>query len=421
MPTIQIEYEARKQFVDFHRRKERWAVIVAHRRAGKTVACIHELLKGMMKCQKKNARFVYLAPFFRQAKDVAWQILKDAVRPFGEHATINESELRVDIGDRRIRLYGADNFDALRGLHIDGIILDEYGDMDPRAWPEVIRACLADRKGWAVFIGTPKGENDFHAKYIDAVGDPDWYASILKASETGIVEKGELVEMRKAMSREQYNQELECSFASAVMGAYYGKYLEEADNEDRICSVPLESELLVNTAWDLGVNDSTVIWAYQIVGKEVHIINHYEASGEGLGHYAGILNMWKDDYGYNFGTHNFPHDIAVRELGTGRSREETLRELGITVKVAPKLSIEDGINAVRRILSRCWFDKERCKEGLRALRLYRTEFDAKRNTFRNTPLHDWTSDHADAFRYLAVSLQDKAKPKPLKYNDSGIV
>lgn len=131
--------------------------------------------------------------------------------------------------------------------------------------------------------------------------------------------------------------------------------------------------------------------------------------------------MWKDDYGYNFGTHNFPHDIAVRELGTGRSREETLRELGITVKVAPKLSIEDGINAVRRILSRCWFDKERCKEGLRALRLYRTEFDAKRNTFRNTPLHDWTSDHADAFRYLAVSLQDKAKPKPLKYNDSGIV
>jgi len=421
VPTIDTGYVPRKQFVDFHMRTQRWSVIVAHRRAGKTVACINDLVDAAIRCDKPNPRFVYLAPFFRQAKDVAWQILKDAVRPFGDKVTVNESELRVDIGDRRIRLYGADNYDALRGIYVDGMVLDEYGDMDPRAWPEVLRACLADRNGWCCMIGTPKGENDFYQKYAEGLDDDTWFTSILKASETNIVPKDELVEMRKAMSAEQYNQEMECSFRSAIVGAYYGSYMEDADKDGRISSVPFESELDVHTAWDLGVNDATVIWAYQLVGKEIHIINHYAGTGQGLGHYAGVLKVWSDDLGYRYGTHNFPHDVAVRELGTGKSREETLRELGIRVKIAPKLSVEDGINAVRRILSRCWFDKEKTAPGMRALRQYRTEYDDKRKTFRNNPLHDWTSDHADAFRYLAVSLKEKSKAEPLKYNNSGIV
>tara|TARA_R110000803_G_C11985015_1_gene321196 strand:- start:2731 stop:3996 length:1266 start_codon:yes stop_codon:yes gene_type:complete len=419
--TIDLGYTARQQFEPFHARAERWAVIVAHRRAGKTVACIHDLVDAALRCKKKNARFIYLAPFYRQAKDIAWQVLKDSVRPLGARVVVNESELRVDIGDKRIRLYGADNFDALRGIYADGIILDEYGDMDPRAWPEVIRACLSDRNGWAVFIGTPKGENDFFEKYTDADDDDDWYASILKSSETGIIPKSELVEMRKAMTREQYNQEMECSFKAAIIGAFYGSDIEQAEKEDRITSVPLESELDVYTSWDLGIGDATVIWAYQMIGKEIRMINHYEMSGEGLGHYAGILNGWKDDLGYRFKDHFLPHDVEVRELGTGKSRLETLRELGIHVKVAPKLSVEDGINAVRRILSRCWFDKENCAEGLRALRQYRVEYDDTRKTFRKSPLHDWTSHSADAFRYLAVSLPDRAKVKPINYSNAGII
>jgi len=421
MPEINLEYTPRKQFIDFHMRKERWATLVCHRRAGKTVACIHELVARAIECDLPNPRFIYLAPFFRQSKDIAWQILKDIVRPFGDIVKINESELRVDIGDKRIRLYGADNYDALRGIYADGIVLDEYGDMDPRAWPEVIRPALADRRGWAVFIGTPKGENDFFEKYEDAVEDPDWYSSILKASETDIIEKTELVEMRKSMSREQYNQELECSFQAAIVGSYYGTDIELAASEGRICGVPMESELEVHTSWDLGVADSTVIWAYQLVGKEIHIINHYEASGEGLGHYAKVLSKWRDELNYNFGSHFLPHDVKVRELGTGRSREETLRELGIKIKMVPNLGVEDGINAVRRILSRCWFDKERTAQGMRALRQYRTEYDERRKTFRNNPLHDWASHSSDAFRYLAVSLQDKSKSQPLKYDNSGII
>jgi len=396
-------------------------VIVAHRRAGKTVACIADLVDAAVRCKKKNPRFVYLAPFFRQAKDVAWQVLKDFVRPMGEAVTINESELRVDFGGRRIRLYGADNYDALRGVYADGIILDEYGDMDPRAWPEVIRPTLADREGWAVFIGTPKGENDFFEKYDAAFLDDDWFTSFLKASETDILPKAELVEMRKAMTREQYNQEMECSFQSATVGAYYGVDMEQAAKDGRISVVPPELTLDVHTAWDLGISDSTVIWAYQLVGKEIRVINHYEASGYGLGHYAGVLQQWEDDLGYRYGRHWFPHDVEVRELGSGKSRVETLRELGIKAHIVPQLSVSDGINAVRRIMSRCWFDRANCGEGVRALRMYRTEFDEKRKTFRNNPLHDWASHSSDAFRYLAVSIQDKAKPKPLVYTNVGIV
>ena len=183
----------------------------------------------------------------------------------------------------------------------------------------------------------------------------------------------------------------------------------------------METELEVNTAWDLGVSDTTVIWAYQLVGREIRLINHYEASGEGLGHYAEVLHGWRDDLGYRYGSHYLPFDVEVRELGTGKSRLETLRELGIRVSVAPKLPVADGINAVRRILSRCWFDKDKCLDGLRALRQYRTEYDDKRKTFRNTPLHDWASNSADAFRYLAVSLKDRAKAQPLEYNNAGII
>jgi len=419
--TIDLGYTPRKQFEAFHARRQRWAVIVAHRRAGKTVACIHDLVDGALRCKKKNPRFVYLAPFYRQAKDVAWQILKDIVRPLADVAVINESELRVDIGDKRVRLYGSDNFEAIRGIYADGIVLDEYGDMDPRAWPSVIRPTLADRNGWAVFIGTPKGENDFFEKYSDAVDDPDWYTTMLKGSETGIIHKAELVEMRKAMTLEQFNAEIECSFQAAIIGSFFGGDLEQAEKDGRITGVPVETELDVNTAWDLGVSDTTVIWAYQLVGREIHLINHYEASGEGLGHYAGVLHGWRDDLGYRYGSHFLPFDVEVRELGTGKSRLETLRELGIKVSVAPKLPVADGINAVRRILSRCWFDKDKCADELRALRQYRTEYDDKRKVFRNTPLHDWASNSADAFRYLAVSLRDRAKAKPLEYNNMGII
>ena len=421
--TINLGYVSREQFVPYHKRKERWACIVAHRRAGKTVACINDLVDACLRCTEHNPRMAYITPLYAQAKDVAWVYLKEAIAPLIAHgATINEAELRVDLPNGgRVRLYGSDNYDRMRGIYLDAVVLDEYGDMDPRAWPEVIRPALSDRKGSATFIGTPKGENAFFDLWNEAQDDPEWFTLMLKASETGIVDDEELRAAKRQMTNDQYRQEYECSFSASVIGSYYGSMIEAAEEQGRICSVPHEAELQVNTVFDLGISDSTAIWAYQQVGKEIRIINHYEASGHGLAHYAEKLTQWRDELGYRYNRHWFPHDVEVRELGTGKTRVETLKELGISASVAPKLSVDDGINAVRRILSRCWFDKDKCKGGLKALRQYRTEYDDKRKTFRKAPLHDWSSHSADAFRYLAVSLKENKVTKPLVYSNAGIV
>ena len=423
MATVELKYRAREQFIPFHTRTERWSCLVAHRRAGKTLACLYDLVDAALRCKEENPRYAYITPFYAQAKDVAWTYIKEAVGPLMQYgAEVNESELRVDLPNgARLRLYGADNYDRLRGIYLDGVVLDEFADMDPRAWSEVIRPALSDRKGWATFIGTPKGENTFFEIWQDAQDDPDWFSLMLKASDTGLIDKEELNAAKRAMTHEQYRQEYECSFQAAIVGAYYGKLMEDAEAAGRIGPIPVEGAVKVHTVWDLGIGDSTAIWFYQAVGKEVRVIDYYEASGVGLDHYFKVL----EDKDYLYGNHYLPHDVEVRELGTGRSRKETLNDLGIKVKVVKKLSIEDGINAARKILPRCWFDKDKCSTGIKALRQYRTEFDEKRKVFRLRPLHDWSSHAADAFRYLAVSLEDSksgyAEPIDYSYYDKGVI
>ena len=398
---VSTGYEARRQFAPFHKRTQRFASIVAHRRAGKTVACINDLIDSALVCAKPEPRFAYVAPFYAQAKDVAWSYLKRFTSPI-PGTTANESELRVDLPNGgRIRLYGADNYDRMRGGYLDGVVLDEYADMDPRAWSEVIGPMLADRKGWAAFIGTPKGRNAFCEVHERALTDPEWFALMLKASETGLIDADELSRWRREMTEEQYAQEFECSFQAALLGAYYGKEMSRAEADKRICGVPYDPAALVHTAWDLGIDDSTAIWFAQVVGKEVHIIDYYEASGEALQHYAGLLNSKP----YSYGDHWFPHDAEAKELGTGKTRTETLASLGVKAKIVKMQAVEDGINAVRMLLPKCWFEAEKCKRGLEALRQYQREFDEKLKTFRSRPRHDWASHAADAFRYLSLALR----------------
>lgn len=374
--------------------------MVAHRRAGKTVASIMDLIDATLRSTKAAPRFAYVAPTYTQAKDVAWGYLKQYTRPI-PGCIINETELRVDLpGDRRIRLYGADNYDRLRGLYLDGVILDEYADMDPRAWSEVIRPTLSDRQGWAVFIGTPKGHNDFYKVWKEA--DADWYRVELKASETGIIAADELADARKMMTREQYAQEYECSFEAAIQGAYYGELMARALEDKRIGSVPYEPLSRVWTAWDLGIGDSTAIWFAQVVSREVRLIDYYESSGAALAHYIKVL----DAKPYTYAGHIVPHDAQAKELGTGKSRLEVMSGLGLTATIAKNHRVEDGINAVRVMLPRCWFDARKCDRGIEALKLYRTEYDDKLKAFRARPLHDWTSHAADALRYLAMSIDE---------------
>lgn len=406
---VTIPYAPRRVFLPFHDRTERFAIGVAHRRCGKTVACINDKVRRAILTDKDNYRAAYIAPYLKQAKDIAWTYLKDYSRPLWGRAP-NESELWVELlNGARIRIYGADNAEALRGGYLDDATLDEYADMAPSVWGSVIRPMLADRQGTATFIGTPKGKNAFWELFERAQADGDWFTFFLPASQTGILPQTELDAARLDMTPEQFEQEFECSFDAAILGAYYGKEIAQAEREGRIKDVPYEPTLPVHTAWDLGIGDSTAIWFFQVSGSEVRVIDHYENHGQGLPHYAATLAS----RGYQYAADHVPHDARVRELGTGRTRVETLKALGRVPKLVPDHKIMDGINAGRMLLSRCYFDAHNCKDGLEALRQYRTDFDEKTRAFKDTPKHDWTSHTADAFRYLAMAYREIVPaPKP---------
>ncbi len=376
---------------------------MTHRRAGKTVACIHDLQRQALRCPRVRPRFAYLSPFLRQSKAVAWDYLRAAMssaRVAG--ATAHESELRVDYpGGAQVRLYGADNPDAMRGVYFDGIVLDEYADMDPRVWSEIIRPALADRRGWAVFIGTPRGRNAFFELWRRSQTEEGWFSMMLKASQSGLIPDSELELARRDLTEEQYAQEFECSFDAAVVGAYYGKLMARAEAERRVAGVPYDPAAPVWTAWDLGIRDATAIWFAQVIGREIRIIDYYEASGVDLGHYVREINARP----YACAGHIVPHDAQAKELGTGKSRLEVMESLGLRpITLAPLHRVEDGINAVRMFLPKCWFDARKCARGIDALKLYRAEYDDKLQALRPHPVHDWTSHAADSFRYLALTL-----------------
>ena len=412
-PTKQIDlgYHARPQFEPFHARKQRWACIVAHRRCGKTVACVMDLIDAALRCKKPQGRFAYMSPTYTQSKDTCWQYLKrfTADIPGVEQ---RESDLMVIFPNgARVRLYGVENYDRLRGTYIDGLVLDEYADINPRAWPEVLRPALADRAGWAVFIGTPRGRNDFWRVHHHAEQTPEWFSLILRASHTGLLSQAELDDMRGTLTPEQYDQELECSFDAAILGAYYGREIAEAEASGRIGDVPYDPILPVHTAWDLGIGDSTAIWFFQVALAEIRVIDYYEAAGHGLPHYASVLSS----RGYTYGTDYLPHDGEARQLGTGRSLWETLHSLTNRIpRILPKQNVMDGINAARVTIGKAWFDGTKCYDGLEALRAYRADFDEKAKTFHDRPMHNWASHGADAFRYLSLAWREMQpeKPKP---------
>lgn len=401
MAEIVIPYAPREQQIAIHNAIDtsRFTVVVAHRRMGKSVAAINHLIKSAIECQKPNPRFAYIAPTYGQAKRVAWDYLQEFTRPL--NANYNIAELRADFWGRRISLYGSDNPDSLRGQYFDGVVIDEVGDQNPKIWNEIIRPALADRLGWCCFIGTPKGNNHFHDLAERAKDDADWRFLEFKASQTGILPESELRAALKEMGEDKYNQEFECSFNAAVEGSYYGQIINNLERDGRITSIPRDDLCRSLVAWDLGMGDSTALWVAQMVGKEVRLIDCVENHGVGLDWYVN----WLRDNKYEDWEQILPHDVEVRELGTGKSRKEVLQEAGLSITVAPRLSIADGIQAVRRLLPRCWFDNK-TKHGLNALRNYRREHDEKRGVFYEKPLHDWSSHYSDSFRYLAIAMNE---------------
>ncbi len=398
---VVIPYTPRELQAQLHTALARFNVVVCHRRFGKTVFAINQMIKSAvedLQTGKKAPRYAYLAPLFKQAKTVAWDELKRLLIDFPD-IKFNEAELRADFMGARIQLYGADNPDTLRGIYLDGVILDEYAQMNPKMYSEVIRPALSDRKGWAVFIGTPKGKNEFYDLYHSANDKKGWKRFLFKASETGILDDEELELAKQDMADTEFEQEYECSWSAALRGAYYAKEIEAAYDEDRVGKVPYDPSKQVVTAWDLGVSDSTSIWFAQYDGKAINIIDYYESSGEGLPHYIDVLNHKE----YRYGAHIAPHDIVVREFSTGKSRKDLAFSLGIDFQVAPKLKVMDGIDAVRTTLNKCWFDELKTKKGLEALLQYRSSYNDKKKIWSQKPVHDWTSHASDAFRYLCVT------------------
>ena len=416
---IVIDYNPRPQQLVLHNTLDeyRFVVGVMHRRFGKTVAAINHLIKKAIECPLENPRYCYVAPTYTQAKRIAFDYLVKFTQPLG--ATVNISELRVDFWGRRISLHGADNFDSLRGTYYDGVVLDEIADMNPKVWNEVLRASLTDRRGWCLFIGTPKGNNHFKDFRDRAAESDDWGLVEFKASETGIIAEDELRAAKREMGEEKYQQEFECGFNASVEGSYYGKQVNELESKGQVCHIERDDLCKTYVAWDLGMGDSTSIWVAQVAGQEVRLLDYIENHGQGLDWYVRELT----NRGWHKAPQLLPHDVQVRELGTGRSRLEVLQDAGLDCTVVPRLGVDDGIQAVRRLLPRCWFDAKATKQGLDCIRNYRREFDEKRQVFYDKPLHDWSSHGSDAFRYLAVGMdtQTSSWGQPLKVNTGWVV
>lgn len=418
---VQLPYIPRRAFLPFHERKERWACLVAHRRAGKTVAAVNDIIGAACTCPDRAPLFGYIAPFRSQAKAVAWDYLKYYAGPVTKK--VNESDLILTtLNDAEIRLFGADNADAMRGLGFNGLLCDEYGDFRPSVWGLVIRPTLADKQGWAVFMGTPKGRNQFYEIYDKALTGEDrksWFVMNLRASQSGILSQTEILDMRKTQTEDQYLQEMECSFEAAILGAYYGKEMRALSEGGRITDVAYDPQLTTFCAWDLGWRDDTAIWWFQVIRNELHFIDFYSVAGASIKVICDAVQAKP----YHSVTHFLPHDAKAKTLASGGKSiiEQIAAHLGFDcLAMAPNLDVQDGIQAARMMLPQSWFDAVKCKEGIEALRAYEREYDEDKKAFREKPKHNWCSHSADAFRMAAVSWQEQ-EPQRALYPERALI
>lgn len=395
------KYLPRDVFLEMHARWQRFAIVVAHRRCGKTVAAVNDLIDKAIQCKLENPRYAYIAPFYSQAKSVAWDYLLKFTEGIQEKVMVSELSVVLIGNGAKIRLFGGDNPDSLRGLYFDGVVLDEVGDMAPRIASEIIRPALSDRKGWCLYIGTPKSVNHFFDVWTEARESPDrWYSLELKASQTGIIDEEELLDAKASMETSEYEAEFECSFYSGVRGSYYTDQIKAMEAEGRAVPQKYDPDLEVITGWDLGWSDDTAVIFAQVRRGEISIIDYLSVSGMAIPDIVEELFAKPYAYGQFF----LPHDARAKSLQTGRSIQEQMWSFGIKTAVIPSLSVQDGIQAVRSVFPKVWIDPVTCKDLISSLRLYQREYDDKKKVFRAVPRHDWTSHGADAMRYLCLGL-----------------
>jgi phage terminase large subunit len=392
--------------------KKKRAIYVWHRRAGKDLLALNRILYSAM--FEAVGTYWHIFPSYAQGAKSVWQETNSEGRKYIDYipqeliAKKNEKELKITLKNGSIyQIVGSDNPDSLRGAGIKGAVFSEYAEQDPRAWG-TIQPMLLENNGWAMFNFTPKGQNHAYELFKMAQKMPEvWHSEIKTAEETGVFTQEQLEQVKAEILSEGktldfFNQEFLCSFNNPIEGAYYSKIIDDLDKQGRIGNFPHNPALPVFTFWDLGIGDATTIWFAQFIGKEIRIIDYIEDNNKGLNLYIKEVK----DKTYIYEQHYAPHDIQIREFTNGKSRLETALELGLRFMIAPKLSIDDGIDAVRSILPKCFFNEATTRRGLLTLKNYKKEFDNKNNTFKLQPKHDWASHGADAFRYLAVSYRE---------------
>lgn len=407
------------------------AIEIAHRRWGKD-----EIALGVT-CQLAHQRvgsYWHMLPEYAQARKALWTAVNphtgkrriDESFPLALRETTNEAEMFIRFKNGSTwQLVGSDRYNSLVGAGIAGAVFSEWALANPSAWG-YIRPMLEENDGWAMFITTPRGRNHAHAMYEMAKSNPRWFAEVSTVHDTGALTADQLDESIKEyaalygedIGRAQFEQEYECSFNAAILGAFYAREMVALRREERISeeAQPIEG-LPVHRAWDIGVRDDTSIWWFQVAGSQVFILDCYSQSGVGVDHYAEVIAKRRDEHGWIDGIDFVPHDAKVKEWGTGRTRVETMQGFGLKPQVVPMATKLDGINAVRRTLPMCVFHPRTEDQGISALEQYRREWDDDKKTFKASEVHDWSSHLADAFRYLALSWRLAPKmvePEPVK-------
>jgi hypothetical protein len=371
------------------------------------VAAVNDLIIGALECRLERPQLAYIAPNYQQAKRIAWEYLKQFAQPLIEQ--VHESELRVTLKNKaKIYLLGAEKADSLRGIYLDGAILDEYAQIRPSAVGQVILPCLSDRGGWLVATGTPRGKNHFYDAYNRSVADPTQFALLLKASTSGIIPAEELSLLKSQMDDSDYQQEFECSWTASLKGAIYGIEMERAEAEGRVQELDLDPNIPVDVVCDLGYTDDTVLAFFQKSKSGLLIHEIYSNNEVDWDVYLDEMESRevRDVY--------LPHDARAKNLQTGRSIVEQTIRRGYRPRLVPDHKLRDGIAATRKLMPFIYWNQPLCSSGIEALKSYRREWDDKLGCYRDRPVHDWSSHIADAIRYLGIifsQLPEQSRPK----------
>lgn len=412
----------------------RRAVARWHRRSGKDDVFLHHTATS---AHERIGNYWYLLPEYAQARKSMWEAVNphsgkrriDEAFPHEIRAATRENEMMIPLKcGSTFQLVGSDNFDSLVGSPPVGLVFSEYALSRPSAWG-YLRPILLENGGWAGFNSTPRGNNHFKAMCKLAEEEQrdgnDWFYSLLPADRTGVFTEMQLAAELREMQAEHgdefgkalWLQEYFCSFDAAILGSIYGDAMAKAELENRIGRVQHDPESEVHTAWDLGYDDPTAIWFFQMFAGEVHIIDYFVKNMADIPFYGAVLRgdrMPSDSpdvmalktrtQTYRYGTHYVPHDARPRTLAAGGKsilQQLQAEKIGRCV-IAPRLDVQEGIQAGRATLQKCWFDADNCEDGIEAMKNYRRVWDPELKTFSHNAVHDWASHGADAFRVLSL-------------------